>query len=776
MAANETPTVAQWQGVPNRPWPGSSWWANRLQDWSVSDGALRCVKGPHVWGWRTAHLLTHDLNRTGDAFTVEVDLHRGATGRAGLLLGVGEGRLSYKQASMVQIEPGVGGGFLVEWSFESGELSLRDFGEDLEQTIPQRLPGHTATRRLGDVSITQATLVVTAQRQDTEAFRLTAQLRLGERVLAESSAAAPASRLVGGIALASLGSTPPDGHVFRAVRVGGERVAHHPGRAFGPIAGVLYSVANGDLKVGVQCVALGATRTPNSKQKPGSRAAVRLEVQNTSGEWEAVSHPVGIAEPDYYALIRLRGYDATQARDFRVVLHGLPGHDGPDPNYAFHVPAEPTDGQLAIGGVSCTGAMGRRYNVDLNKLAEGERLVGKWTPANVWMPWQGVIDPLMASEPDLLFFTGDQLYESNPTPRSPIDAFPVDDFLYKWLIWHWSFQEVTRKVPSVLQTDDHDVWHPNLWGDGGRLMTQGWDAGGGFLQSPLFVNLVQRAMCGHNPDPYDAGPLDSGVTNYFHTFSYGGVDFAVLEDRKFKSAAKEAYRQTEPQLLGDAQLRMLEQWNDQRTSDVRIVVSQTGYANLATRPNGMMTQDRDTHGWPKEARDRAVELFEANDAILFTGDQHLAAVARLETPNTDGPGVMQFGQPAAGCIWWRWFYPSPDLRRGPVPSSDGPGYLGRFVDGFGNPFEVLAVANPAPPDRVNDYPNPQRHRVSEAESDAGVGTSRRVHGGEGVALIRVDQPAGRIIFECWPLDADVLRGDAAQFPDWPIVFDIDRSD
>ncbi|MEM7576935.1 MAG: hypothetical protein AAF328_05600 [Planctomycetota bacterium] len=428
--------------------------------------------------------------------------------------------------------------------------------------------------------------------------------------------------------------------------MGGDRITHHADRAFGPIAGVLYSVANGDLKVGVPCVALGHTRSPHRPQAPGSRVAARLEVKDASGRWSPASQPVGIAEPDYYALIRITDYDAAQSSDFRVVLHGLSdtrNADSAEKIHEFHVPAEPTDG---------------------------------------------------------------------------------------------------------------------------------WDAGGGYLQSPMFVNLVQRTMCGHNPDAYDPGPLDSGVTNYFHTFSYGGVDFAVLEDRKFKSAAKEVFRQAQPpQRLGNTQRQMLEDRHTQRLSDVRIVVSQTNYANLATRADGNMTQDRDSHGWPKAARDRAVALFEKNDAILFTGDQHLASVARLETPGADGPGVMQFSQPAAGCIWWRWFHPNAQQRVDGPPEAGPPPHLGRYVDGFGNLFEILAVANPAPAEKMKDYPNPQRHRVTTDQAKNGLGTTRRLHGGEGVALIRVDQPARRITLMCWPLGADVTQGASAQFPDWPIVID-----
>ncbi|MEM1099858.1 MAG: alkaline phosphatase D family protein, partial [Planctomycetota bacterium] len=461
-------------------------------------------------------------------------------------------------------------------------------------------------------------------------------------------------------------------------------------------------------------------------------------------------------------LLRVRGHDTSNAHDFRVVMNG----EG-DTNaiYAFHVPAEPT-GDVVVGGVSCTGVMGRIWGSHRDRLRPGERFSGRWTESNVWMPWEGVTDPLLQREPDIVFFTGDQLYESNPTPRDAKDSFPVEDYLYKWLIWHWSFQEVTRRVPVVLQTDDHDVWHPNLWGDGGRLMTSGGDPGGGYLKSIYFVNLVHRTMAGHNPDAYWPGPLDSGVLNYFTTFTYGGVDFAVLEDRKFKSARIDETRQAlPPQLLGNTQLAMLEAWaEDPDASTARVVVSQTNYVNLATRRDtGELSKDRDSHGWPKPARDRAVELFERAGALLFTGDQHLASVSRLETET--GPGVVQFCQPAGGCIWWRWFYPNTEAHHG---TPGDPSYLGRFTDGFGNPFEVMAVANPAPEQELPRRFNPQRHAVNPTEWEAGVGTTKRIHQGEGFAILHLEPDRDRATLECWPYGADADAGPDGQFSDWPI--------
>ncbi|MFP6718754.1 MAG: hypothetical protein VCF25_00560, partial [Candidatus Poribacteria bacterium] len=73
------------------------------------------------------------------------------------------------------------------------------------------------------------------------------------------------------------------------------------------------------------------------------------------------------------------------------------------------------------------------------------------------------------------------------------------------------------------------------WGWGGRLCLTNNNRDGGYLCSPYFVNMVHHIQAGHNPDPHDPSPALNGISNYYCRFNYGGVGFAVLEDRKFKT-------------------------------------------------------------------------------------------------------------------------------------------------------------------------------------------------------------------------------------------------
>ena len=67
-------------------------------------------------------------------------------------------------------------------------------------------------------------------------------------------------------------------------------------------------------------------------------------------------------------------------------------------------------------------------------------------------------------QPDLLVAHGDQYYEHKPTHlTAPSAEF---DMLGKFYLWLWSFREITAHVPTICLVDDHDVYHPNLWGVG----------------------------------------------------------------------------------------------------------------------------------------------------------------------------------------------------------------------------------------------------------------------------------------------------------------------
>ena len=132
-----------------------------------------------------------------------------------------------------------------------------------------------------------------------------------------------------------------------------------------------------------------------------------------------------------------------------------------------------------------------------------------------------MVDAVAAQDPDLLFFSGDQVYHHT-------------HHLAEWLVFGSEFGEMTRDRPTVSIPDDHDVGQGNLWGASGRKSTARACSDGGYVQDPQYVREVEFAQTGYLPDPYDPTPVQRDIGVYYTSLNIGGVDFAVIEDRKFK--------------------------------------------------------------------------------------------------------------------------------------------------------------------------------------------------------------------------------------------------
>ncbi len=201
-------------------------------------------------------------------------------------------------------------------------------------------------------------------------------------------------------------------------------------------------------------------------------------------------------------------------------------------------------------------------------------------------PHADIVRNVKHFRPDFLIYTGDNIYErvgEYGIQRAPIEAATLD-YLRKWYLFGWEYMDLLKEIPAVCLPDDHDVYHGNLWGAGGRhaegVGIEGQDQGGYTMPSE-WVNMVQRTQTSHHPDPYDPTPIEQGITVHYSPFLLGGVSFAVIEDRKWKSAPREflpkaqivngwaqsrEYKAAQngdapgAQLLGARQEKFLEEW------------------------------------------------------------------------------------------------------------------------------------------------------------------------------------------------------------------------
>ncbi|MFC2099134.1 hypothetical protein ACFLSP_05270, partial [Bacteroidota bacterium] len=269
------------------------------------------------------------------------------------------------------------------------------------------------------------------------------------------------------------------------------------------------------------------------------------------------------------------------------------------------------------------------------------------------------------------------------------------------------------------------------------------------------------------PDPYDPTPIGRGIGVYYTDLKWGGMSFAILEDRKFKTGPEEVIdrrkaRSGKPsefdpmdfdvpgaKLLGDRQLKFLREWaTDWEDAEMKSVLSQTIFAqsaNYGEKHGGIIRYDFDSNGWPQTGRNKALREIRKSYSCMVGGDQHLGSVIHHGIENWNDAGYS-FCVPSIANYWRRWWEP-------PVPGNNrkkgDPEYTGEFLDGFHNKITYYAVANPELPDVA-----------------AGRELSTR---SAGFGVVRFNKPNREITFECWPRNVDITDPTSLQYPGWPIT-------
>jgi len=769
IVAPRTAFESAWNANPDRLWIGPDFWANRLQDWRVSDGRLEAVGTSPM---RTVHLLTRRLGERGGGFEMSVTL--GAVGSTaadsgrssgGFLIGAGRA-LDYRAAALVHHSYGPSAGLYLGVDTD-GRLFLRD----VEQADLVIISSDTPSGPVDSVSLELRAAPrggryeLVAQAALWNASRDTIRITTGD--------VAP-ERLVGNVALVS-DSRRSDGVTFwfSAWRVSGRKLERFDERSAGPVLGTQHTLSRGTLKLTAQLMPIGED----------DEETVELQVRDGRRWWTIDTASVVI--PGYTATFLVDDWDDERSVPYRVA-YALRDNEGTTVPYYYTgtIRRNPNDEDEIV-----VAAFTGNHNV-----AEGvDRAWFPWD-SGVWFPHADIVQHVKAQDPDFLFFSGDQVYEG-ASPTAADFTHPFEDYLYKWYLWMWAFRELTADIPAVTIPDDHDVFHGNVWGAGGRATPPGLTGAaaqdaGGYKLPAAFVNMVDRTQASHLPDPYDPTPVEQGIGVYYTDVLYGGVSFAVIEDRTFKSApgpllpkarvwngwpqnpafdAKTESDAPGAELLGARQLAFLDHWAADWSDGtwMKVVLSQTLFANVATLPDSAMSgsvipslpilpsneyaegekivSDMDSNGWPPSGRNRAVRAMRKGFAVHLAGDQHLGSTVQYGVDDW-GDASFALCVPSVANFWpRRWYPPVPGGNRDPT----APRYTGEYEDGFGNKITVHAVSNP--------------HRSGH--------TPARLHDrAPGYGIARFDRHTRRITLEAWPRWADPAAGDGP-YLGWPVSFD-----
>ena len=478
----------------------------------------------------------------------------------------------------------------------------------------------------------------------------------------------------------------------------------------------LYTVHNKTLKLTAQFYPL----------KEGESRKARLEIKR-AGEWIKVGD-TNIIERGWTAPFRVNNWDDTLQIPYRV-------RHGKNAQYEGIIQKNPTHKDEFIIAGFTGNSINPNHGGDI--------------------PKKDLVDNIKKINPDLLFFSGDQVYDH----RRHYAA---------WLKFGRDFGEIIRNRPTVTIPDDHDVGQPNLWGHNGKKSTLPGASDGGYTMPVEYVKEVERAQTSHLPDPYDPTPIGRGIGTYYTHLNWGRISFAIIEDRKFKTGPAGMIPKQGPRpdhirnpeydpksvdvpqarLLGQRQLKFLDAWGqDWTNTDMKIALSQTifcGGAHIHGKIGGRLHADLDSNGWPQTGRNKAISALRKAYAFHFAGDQHLGTVFHHGVDEWRD-SIHSFCVPSIANLYLRWWKPlEPGKNRGPGVDP----ILGDHLDGFNNKVTAIAVANPSP----------QK------------GGDRLTTRAAGFGITRINKKTRDVTFICWPRNIDVTSKDAKPYPGWPYTF------
>ena len=655
----------------DRIWVGSEYWANPMEDWYVKDGRLICRS---LKGNRNVHVLTHQLCDQADGFQMSVQvglLEDGPNGSVGFRIGIHDEINDYRSNCFF--------GDGIEAVIQTdGRLVVADQTITIEPQIPygawDKLHLHLKAEPAGRTH----TLLfeVSDAKEDT--------------VYASLSATVPSEKLIGNMALVNNHRNVSDGarFWFQDWKISGRRVAVDKDRQFGPILWAMHTLSNSRNADGY-VMKMTAQMPPLGDEDSDT---VRLEVKRED-TWRAIRDaPI---DPDARtATFRIPNWPADRDVPYRLVYETTTtdGRSLRD-EWSGRVRRDPVDRPVSLSALTCQFHTG--------------------------FPYTPLVNNLKTLDPDLLYFSGDQIYEWNGgygIIRRPADR-AILNYLRKWYMFGWAFGDLMRDRPTICLPDDHDVFQGNLWGEGGVPMPgtdTGWTVG--YLQPLRAVNAVHRTQTAHHPDLFDPTPTDYGMSVYYGDMVYGRVSFGIISDRQFKSGPHHVHtgdnrpdHLIDPEIdpasldkpgltmLGDRQKEFLEHWvTDWRGADMKVLLSGTTFANSAThhgRYDQYLIADIDSGGWPQSARDRVLEIARRGRAFHISGDQHLATLIQHGI-DRQRDAIWGFCTPAISVIYQRWWRPDDVGMPFTGRPENGMPHTGEYIDGLGNKIFVAAVANP----------------------------------------------------------------------------------
>ncbi len=176
--------------------------------------------------------------------------------------------------------------------------------------------------------------------------------------------------------------------------------------------------------------------------KNGEPRTVRLEIRRGDA-WEKVAE-AKVIEDGWTATFRVPNWDDSRSYQYRAA-HGTKAFFGGT------IRKNPIDkDEIIVAGFTGNS---------INKAHGGN------------IPKDDLVANIKAVDADVLFFSGDQVYNHRKHTAA-------------WLRFGRDFSEIIKDRPTITIPDDHDVGQANLWGASGKKASTGAGPDGGYFMPP----------------------------------------------------------------------------------------------------------------------------------------------------------------------------------------------------------------------------------------------------------------------------------------------------
>ena len=427
-----------------------------------TEGADRYFVAPEIWtnpmeAWKVrngrlevhlpksninAHVLTHQIKKGDGGFQTSVT--------------VGSATGNVKSA-----------GFKIGIKSQLGDYrSALLFGRGINAGINNKGQLFIANKADGNVSGSPIKLELSVIEKNGKSQITLIASSKGKQVAALKSTA---GALSGNVALVSnFGKTKPFKHWFDDWSLSGDKISENKEQTFGPILWTQYTLSRNVMKM----VALIAPIGKSDAQ------ICRLQLKK-GNKWQTAQE-IEIRSQSWTAHFRQENWDDTKDHEYRIA-YNLKDDKGKVITHYWKgtIRRDPVNKKITVAGFT-----GNKSEAFPNAL---------------------IAENVAKQNPDVLFFSGDQIYEDVGGYGIIREEGPdsLVNYLRKYYLFGWAFRDILKDRPSLILPDDHDVYQGNIWGNGGNQVTMKEHSKGGYNMFADFLNAVHATQVGHHPDAWD---------------------------------------------------------------------------------------------------------------------------------------------------------------------------------------------------------------------------------------------------------------------------------